>query len=355
MPGGTRTAPRRGRRSREPAWADWDDRELLGLRLCDLAEDVSIAGSRLEERIEQLARDLERCGIGMLPHFWLSDDWFTPDGIAGMAIPFYMAHPRLARLEESQMLEVEGGTPEWCMKILRHEAGHAIDNAYKLRRFRRRQQLFGASSQPYPDSYAPRPHSRNHVLHLESWYAQSHPDEDFAETFAVWLTPRSAWRRGYADWPALRKLEYVDELMFDCVAGRRPLVTSRREIDPLRRLRPTLGEHYADKRKRYAVGAPDVRDADLRRLFSDGPEFRDQPTAASFLRRVRREVRERVARTTGAYQYAIDQVLEDIMRRCRVLRLRLAAGEEETMIDFSILLAVHTMSALQSKRPRYTL
>ena len=26
-------------------------------------------------------------------------------------------------------------------------------------------------------------------MHLDPWYAQSHPDEDFAETFAVWLTP----------------------------------------------------------------------------------------------------------------------------------------------------------------------
>ena len=355
MPAGSRSPSRRPRRPREPAWADWDDRHLLDLRFCDLAEDLRIEGSRLEERIEQLGRDLDRCGIDLRPHFWLSDDWFTPDGIAGMAIPFYMAHPRLTRLEESQMLEVEGGTPEWCMKILRHETGHVIDNAYKLRRFRRRQQLFGPSSQTYPESYAPHPHSRDHVLHLESWYAQSHPDEDFAETFAVWLTPRSAWRRGYAGWPALRKLEYVDELMFEQVAGCRPLVTSRREIDPLRRLRRTLGEHYREKRKRYAVGGPDLRDTDLRRLFSDAPEVRDCPTAASFLRRVRREVRERVAHVTGAHQYAIDQVLEDIMRRCRALRLRLVGGEERTKIDFAIMLAVHTMSALQSKPPRYSL
>ncbi|HZR85076.1 MAG TPA: putative zinc-binding metallopeptidase [Candidatus Binatia bacterium] len=346
---------RRGRRAREPAWATLPDEKLLEYRLCDLADDLRIEGSRLEERLDQLARDLDRCGIAMRPHFWLSDDWFTPDGVPGIAIPFYMAHPRLARLEEAQMFEVEGGSPEWCMRILRHETGHAIDNAYRLRRFRRRQQIFGRSSLPYPESYSPRPYSREFVLHLESWYAQSHPDEDFAETFAVWLTPRSSWRREYAGWPALKKLEYVDELMFEKVAGRRPLVTTRREVEPLSRLRKTLGAHYAEKRKRYAVDYPDFRDGDLRRLFSDAPEYRDRPSAAGFLRRVRREVRQRVARCTGAYQYAIDDVLEDIVVRCRALRLRLTAPEEQTKIDFAILLAVHTMSALQNRYPRVAL
>ena len=84
------------------------------------------------------------------------------------------------------------------MKILRHEAGHAIDNAYKLRQRRRRQQMFGPSYMQYPEYYTPKPYSKSFVLHLDSWYAQSHPDEDFAETFAVWLTPESDWRARYA-------------------------------------------------------------------------------------------------------------------------------------------------------------
>ncbi|HEY8516285.1 MAG TPA: putative zinc-binding metallopeptidase [Candidatus Binatia bacterium] len=336
---------RRAAKAREPRWASYSDEELLDLRLCDLAPDLSIEGTWLEARIEQLYRELERCGIVFRPHFWLSDDWFTPEGVPGIAIPFYLAHPRLARLEEAQMLEVEGGTPEWCMRILRHETGHAIDNAFRLRRLRRRQQLFGRSTVPYPESYAPRPYSRNYVLHLENWYAQSHPDEDFAETFAVWMTPRSAWRRTYAGWPALKKLEYVDELMWE-LAGKTPPVANRRQVEPLRTLKRTLREHYAKKRERYGRSLPDFADQDLRRLFSDSPAFRDRPTAASFLRRVRKQVTRRVARTTGAYQYAVDQVLEDIISRCRALNLRLTAPEEQTMIDFAILLAVHTMSSL---------
>ena len=123
----------------------------------------------------------------------------------GVAIPFYLAHPRLEQLERAQMLEVEGGTPDWCMKILRHEAGHAIDNAYKLRQRRRRQQVFGPSYMQYPKYYTPKPYSKSFVLHLDSWYAQSHPDEDFAETFAVWLNPDSDWR------DALRRLAGAEE------------------------------------------------------------------------------------------------------------------------------------------------
>ena len=41
-------------------------------------------------------------------HCYLSDEWFTPDGATAIAIPFYLAHPRLAKLEEAQMLEIEG-------------------------------------------------------------------------------------------------------------------------------------------------------------------------------------------------------------------------------------------------------
>ena len=147
------------------------------------------------------------------PYVWLSTDWFTPDGLSGFAIPFFLAHPRLARLEGRHMLEVEGGGHDWCMKLLRHETAHAIDNAYRLRRRKRWREVFGRASEKYAEAYLPRPLSREYVLNLDDWYSQSHPLEDFAETFSVWLQPRSQWRRRYADWPALKKLEYVDELM----------------------------------------------------------------------------------------------------------------------------------------------
>ncbi len=193
----------------------------------------------------------------------------------GIAIPFYLAHPRLMRLEKAQMLEVEGGTPEWCMQILRHEAGHAFDNAYELRIAPPRIALFGRPSTAYPEFYLPKPYSKSFVLHLDSWYAQSHPDEDFAETFAVWLTPDSDWRARYADWPALRKLEYMDALM-RAIAGRAAAARDATPRRAARRLRTTLRRHYAKKRAHYGVDHPNFYDRDLRRLFSDAPEYRSQ-------------------------------------------------------------------------------
>lgn len=339
-------------RRRKPVWANWPDEKLLDVRLCDLS--VAIEGSALEKRIQELHAELEARGITFRPHFWLSDDWFTPDGVPGIALPFYLAHPRLARLEKGQLLEVEGGTYTWCMRILRHETGHAIDNAYKLQRRRTRQKLFGRSSTPYPEYYTPKPYSKSFVLHLDSWYAQSHPDEDFAETFAVWLNPRSMWRKRYGDWPALRKLEYMDELMRD-IAGLDPFVRSRRIVEPLARLRKTLRQHYKRKRDHYGLNYPDFYERDLRRLFSDASEFAKNVPASSFLNRIRREVRRIVSSWTGAYQYTIDQVLEDMIRRSDELNLRLAGPDDRTKLDFMVLLTVQTMNYLHSGRHRVAL
>jgi hypothetical protein len=344
------TGPRR--RRRKPVWASWPDEKLLDVRICDLG--VGIEGTQLERRIADLNRELEARGIRFRAHFWLSDDWFTPDGVPGVAIPFYLAHPRLARLELSQMLEVEGGTKAWCMRILRHEVGHAIDNAYRLQRRRLRQKLFGRSSTLYPEYYSPKPYSKSFVIHLDPWYAQSHPDEDFAETFAVWLTPHSQWRRRYADWPALKKLEYMDELMHE-IASKDPVETTSQVIEPLSRLRKTLRRHYKRKRKHYGIDRPHFYDRDLRRLFSDAPEYADNLLAEKFLTRSRRDVRRMVASWTSAYQYTIDQVLADMITRCSELSLHLTTTEERAKIDFTVLLTVQTMNYLHSGRHRVAL
>jgi hypothetical protein len=265
-----------------------------------------------------------------------------------------MAHPRLTQLELAQMLEVEGGDEAACLRILRHEAGHAIDNAYHLRRRRRRRQLFGLPATAYPEYYTPKPYSKSFVQHLDHWYAQSHPDEDFAETFAVWLDPQSMWTTRYAGWPALRKLEYINRLMRD-IAGTRPEVRSTRAVDPLSRLRRTLREHYQRKREHYGLDHPDFYESDLRRLFSNAPEFSKNMLAARFLTRLRKEVRSTVASFTDSYQYTIDRLLESIIERCRTLNLRLTDSEEVTKTDFMVFLTVQTMNYLHSGRHRVAL
>lgn len=326
--------------------------ELLDVRMCDL--DVRIEGTRLQRRIDQLHKELEMRKIKFRPHFWFSDEWFTPDGVVGTAIPFYLAHPRLMRLERKQMLEVEGGTQDWCMRILRHETGHTIDNAYRLRRRQRWRELFGRASQPYPQFYRPKPYSKRFVLHLDMWYAQSHPAEDFAETFAVWLKPRSAWRSRYRGWPALRKLEYVDDVIRE-VHNQKPKVTSRERVGSLRTIRKTLREHYRQKRAYYRVDYPDFYDRDLQRLFADPRDHTGSASAASFLRRIRREVRKVVARWTGEYQYTIDQVLTEMIDRCRELGLRCDRPEPDMMRDALVMLTVQTMNYLHGGHHRVAL
>ncbi len=332
---------------RKPSWASWSDEKLLDLPMCRL--NVTINSPFLYRHVRKLHQELEAKRLNFRPHFWISNEWFTPDGVPGIAIPFYLAHPRLQKLELSQMLEVEGGTADWCMRILRHEAGHAIENAYRIRRLRSRQRMFGRSSDPYPKYYSPRPYSRSFVRHLDVWYAQSHPDEDFAETFAVWLTPKSLWADRYKGWPVIRKLHYMDTLM-QGLAGVPPIVTTKEEIDPLPTLKRTLRDHYARKRGHYGLASSPSYDPDLKRLFSDAPGYAERMPAAGFLNRFRREVRRKVASWTGEYQYTIDQVLEDMIQRCRELRLGLAISEEQAKLDFTILLTVHTMNYLRSGR-----
>ena len=325
-------------------WADLDDEALLDVRMVDLP--LTIEGT-LGERIRLLREELDTRGLRFPLHFYLSDEWFTPDGVTAIAVPFYLAHPRLAKLEEAQMLEVEGGEHEWCMRILRHEAGHAIDNAYRLRLRRQRRRLFGLPTKPYPQFYTPKPYSKSFVLHLDAWYAQSHPDEDFAETFAVWLTPNSEWRPRYAGWPALKKLEYMDALM-GSIRESPPRLANATEVDPLGKLRKTLRQHYRNKRRYYGVDHPNFYDRDLRRLFSESPEFAGSITAAQFIARIRRPIRRLVSEWTGIYQYTIDQVLEEMIARSRELKLRLAVSEDQARQEFAVLLTVQAMNYLHS-------
>jgi len=347
---------RRRNRSRakfgNPELAELSDDELLDLRFCDLG--LCIHEAPLQERIDQLYRELEAKRLDFRPHFWLSQEWFTPDGVPGVAIPFYLADSRLMKLEERQMLEVEGGTTDWCMRILRHEAGHAIDNAYRLRRRQCYRKTFGNVSAPYPDSYNPRPYSRSYVINIDLWYAQSHPVEDFAETFAVWLKPRSRWRQTYAGWPALRKLLFVNELMAT-IREEKPAVRTRRHEEPLRTLKMTLREHYDEKRRHYGLEASDAYDHELLRLFTKDNDNGQTSSAATFLRRARKRLRRDVSEWTGHYQYTIDQVLEDMIARCQKLNLRVDRNPEEVERDTLVVLTMHTMNHIQDEAHKVAL
>ncbi|MEM6531879.1 MAG: putative zinc-binding metallopeptidase [Myxococcota bacterium] len=337
-----------GRRIRRYWWEKLADAELLDVRLRDL--ELRLEDTWLAEMVEQLHEELDGRNIRLKPHCWLSEEWFAPDGIPGIGIPFFLAHPRLRKLERRSMLEVEGGTKTDCMKLLRHEAGHTVQTAYRLHRRKSFREVFGSVSQRYPDHYRPNPKSRNYVLHLYLWYAQSHPAEDFAETFAVWLafTP-TQWRRRYAGWGALKKLEYVHEVMTD-LAGSTPPVRGRKRIDTLPSLKKTIREYYEDKQRHYSASYPEVYDRDLNRLFYPPDEPRRGEPAARFLSRHRREIRRMVSHWTGEPEYVLEQVFREMIGRCRELKLRAVGNERKLKLDFAILLTVRTTQYLYTTR-----
>lgn len=336
----------------QPAWSRLSDEKLLDVRICDLG--LKLEDSPLVELRDQLYGELKARDIKIRPPCWLSDEWFSPDGVPGIAVPFYLAHPRLKRLERNQMLEVEGGTREWGMKIFRHEAGHAIDTAWRLHRRKQYRAVFGNYSMPYPDHYRPKPRSKSYVLHLEPWYAQSHPAEDFAETFAVWLKPKSRWRKEYCGWKALKKVEYIDDLMQD-IAGNKPKVTSRAKVDPIHRIRRTLREYYEERRSRYIIDCPSGFDIDLKKLFPQTPETRRSKTAAAFLRKNQAEFIRTVAQWTSESRYNVNVVLGEMIDRCRVLKLRVASVTPELKQSMLILLTVQTMRHLHRGQHRIAL
>lgn len=329
--------------SRARGLAALADEELLKVRLCDLK--LNIAGTQLEACVEEIYGELRERGLMFRPHVWLSTEWFSPDGVPGFAIPFYLAHPRLIELEQKQMHEVEGGTPRTCLQLMRHEAAHALDNAYLLRERPDFSEVFGRFDSDYVSHYEPKPYSKRFVRHLELWYAQSHPAEDFAETFAVWLDPASRWRSRYRGWAALEKLRYLDKLMHG-LEGQKPLRRSRTKLEPIGELKKTLGEHYREKRARYRLALRNTYDRDLKRLFAGPAGSPRERDAAAFLRRERAEIRKLVARWTGEYQYAVDRVLAEIIERTEELGLVVASGAAHVKRDAMLLVATQTLKYL---------
>ncbi|MBN2036882.1 MAG: hypothetical protein JW768_09095 [Chitinispirillaceae bacterium] len=307
------------------------EEDLLKTRIRDL--NLSIEGSALEERIARLYHELEEQGILFRPPCYLTDEWLVPDGVPMVGIPFYLAHPRLTHLEKKMMLEAEGETDAWCMQLLRHETGHAINYAYCLYRRTRWRELFGPFTTPYLSTYSPQPYSRRYVVHLKDNYAQSHPDEDFAETFAVWLAPGRAWEEKYGGWPALKKLLYVDHLM-SSVGTKPPAVTKGRMLWSAARMRSTLKEYYERKRRSLREDFPGYYDPGLVRIFkARSGTLQYKEPAATFLRTHRRHIITSVSMWTMQRKYDIDKLVTRLQQRCIDLGLCVYKSYEETMFE----------------------
>ena len=76
----TRTSRvRRAQRS----WTRLSDEQLLGLRFCDLK--LKIERSPVAKRVKRPYSELDKRQISFRPHVWLSEEWFSPDGVPGVS------------------------------------------------------------------------------------------------------------------------------------------------------------------------------------------------------------------------------------------------------------------------------
>jgi hypothetical protein len=317
------------------------DEELLSLRLCDLP--LKIDGTWLEGCIKQLYKELGDKGIGFHPPCYLADEWLCPDGEPVIGIAFFLAHARLMKLERKMMLEAEGEERSYCMKLLRHEMGHAINYAYLLHRRKKWRNIFGAFSAEYGDKYRYRPYSKRYVRNLEDWYAQSHPDEDFAETFAVWLDPRSRWQKKYKGWKALNKLSYVDKVMKEII-NKKPAKPRGQKYWAASRIKTTLRTYYKRKRALYADAYYDFHDFQLKKIFALPEKKSKRKKAHRLISEHRKEILNKVSLWTGEKKYAINELLKDLIRRSRELKLEVPGTISESVVDVAIYITAQIMN-----------
>ena len=305
----------------------------LGLRL---------EGSRLEQPVQQLYRELERKGLQKFrPLVYLSDEWGCPSGEPVIGVPFYLADPRLAELER-QINDLEDDRE--VLMYLRHEAGHAFNYAYKLHRTPEWRELFGSYRRPYREHYKPVAFSRRFVRHMAGWYAQKHPDEDFAETFAVWMTPNSRWREKYKHWPALLKLEYMDRIGHE-VGGLDPLKKRGYPDVTVDDMTVTVAEFY-ERMLEQEVAPDDVAvDTDLLDIFHGSR--RSKQTAAAFVREHRKLLLDKVTYWTGVRRPLAKKLLESIEERLKQLDVRIdKRREREVLAEMSAYMTALAMNYL---------
>lgn len=324
------------------------EQELLDLRICDLP--LKIEGTWIQDCIKKLYQELDDKGIKFKPPFYLADEWFTPDEEPIVGIPFFLAHPALMKIEKKFMLEVEGGTKQWCAKLLRHETGHAINYAYRLYKRKKWRKYFGRFSLEYPDTYKFRPYSRNYVVHLGDYYAQYHPDEDFAETFAVWLTPGLDWQSLYKGWKAIEKVKYVDELINE-IKEKEPVITKGKKSGDISSLKIRLKNYYKKKRLFYAEDFYDFHDADLKKIFVEKNEKnKGLPLACDIIRKYKDNILNIVSGWTGERKYVISDLLKTIIQRSADLELLSSQSESVALLEISTYITSLIMNYIYTGR-----
>ncbi len=291
--------------------------------------NLKIEGSNLGKLISRLYGELEKKSIRFRPKFYLTDTWGCPDKVPLIGIPFYYANPILSQIEDRMNGNLED--EHELMMTLRHEAGHAINYAYRLYGLKEWQETFGPFDEPYRDFFRPNPHSREFVKHLYQQvgsyagriYAQKHPDEDFAETFAVWLTPYSKWRQKYRNWDALSKLKFVDHLMRE-MGPKKPLITDGMLINPIESLNLTLLEYYNKNEEKYRMKAQGYVDDVLQEIFSTNGKGERRIPAGNFIEKNRGHLIDMISHWTGEKTSSIAPLIDKMVGRSKELSLNLS-------------------------------
>ena len=304
---------------------------LLGRRISQLG--LTISGSRVERLVQTLYAELADKNIAFRPTVYLSDQWGCPDGTPLIGVPFYLVDSRLERIEAEMSAGVEDDTE--AMRYLRHECGHAINYAFDLYERPEWRSMFGPFSKPYRERYRADPFSREYVRHILGWYAQKHPDEDFAETFAVWLTPGLDWRREYAGWPALAKLEYVDRVMAEVAPLTLQPPTPSHDDLPVEAMHYTIADHYAENDDRVPIEDERQFDGDLRRIFVTLDDAPQGELAKWFMQRHYREIVSRISYWTSESPSVVRSFVDHLARRVGDLELRVAGLEAATLIELT--------------------
>jgi hypothetical protein len=320
-----------------PAGAPFQESKLWATPLRDLG--LKIEGTPLEPVIEEFLREVLAAGIHKVkPHFYLTTEWVVADDTIAIGIPFYLARADLTALHAEQEGHLEGVGRLELLRYLRHEMGHVVNYAYQLYNREDWVQHFGSMTQPYLEEYRPEPFNRRFVVHLPGWYAQKHPDEDWAETFAVWMTPGLDWRKAYRDWPgALKKLDFCDRLMHQ-LRDQEPIVTVVDLDWDVGNLTDSLGGHY----RGLAQADTDLQvpglDGALQTIFEDvdGREDANTPTrrvpAADLIRKWERTIMADVYRWTGHFPERTRLLLRHLANRARELNLVYPADREPQVL-----------------------
>jgi hypothetical protein len=316
--------------------------ELLSRRISDL--ELTIKGTRLEALLAQLYRELEIGGLLYFkPEAYLSDEWGCPAGVPVIGIPFYLANPELCVLE-CKLTGIEAETDDEVMMYLRHEAGHAFNYAHKLYKRVGWTRIFGDYSMPYRETYGVVPFSSRYVRHIPGWYAQKHPDDDFAESFAVWLTPGSNWREVYAGTPALKKLLYIDKAARHyCL---KPVKVKKRALDtPVEDITMTLDSWYRTygEHDHEPITTHRILDEDLRRAF---PAVSGEP-AAGILDTCRVRLVFETNKWTGLERHILGALFDDLLGKVRALDLKIEPDLKAARLEsFAIVVTTLAMNFL---------